>query len=97
VQDRAYYYPYKLDLLILRETASIIKEYSDFTTFAKRNTQVKTFECRIHESRWLEENDCLVYAVKANRFLRGDGKGINRNNAESSNRKNEYRQIQICY
>ena len=76
VQDRAYYYPYKLDLSILRETASIIKEYSDFTTFAKRNTQVKTFECRIHESRWLEENDCLVYAVKANRFLRGMVRGL---------------------
>jgi len=68
VQDRAYYYPYKLDLSILQEAASIIKEYSDFTSFAKRNTQVKTFECRIHESVWLEENDCLVYSVKQTVF-----------------------------
>jgi len=76
VQDRAYYYPYKLDFSILQEAASIIKTYSDFTSFAKRNTQVKTFECRIHESEWLKENDCLVYAVKSNRFLRGMVRGL---------------------
>ena len=76
VQDRAYYYPYKLDFPILQETASIIKTYSDFTTFAKRNTQVKTFECRIYESEWTKENDCLVYTVKANRFLRGMVRGL---------------------
>lgn len=69
--DRAFFFPYKLDLGKMREAASILKEYSDFTSFSKRNTQVKTFICNIMESEWQHENECLVYYVKANRFLRG--------------------------
>lgn len=69
--DRAYYFPFKLDVPLMQQAAEILKEYNDFTSFSKRNTQVKTFQCNILESRWLNENDCLVYNVKANRFLRG--------------------------
>jgi len=76
LQDRAYYSPYRLDIEKLKEAAEIIKEYKDFTSFSKRNTQVKTFECRILESEWLFENNCLVYHVKANRFLRGMARAL---------------------
>jgi len=76
LQDRAYYFPYRLDIEKLKEAAEIIKEYKDFTSFSKRNTQVKTFECRILESEWLFENNCLVYHVKANRFLRGMARAL---------------------
>lgn len=71
LEDRAYYFPYKLERAMLEEAASILKEYSDFTSFSKRNTQVKTFNCRILESEWIEEGDCLVFHVRADRFLRG--------------------------
>ena len=71
LMDRAYYFPFKIDVDKLQEAASIVKEYTDFTSFSKRNTQVKTFECRILHSEWLWENDCLIYQVEANRFLRG--------------------------
>lgn len=71
LKDIAFYYPYKLDIEILHQAAAIIKEYEDFTSFSKRNTQVKSFTCEIHESEWNLENDCLVYHVKAKRFLRG--------------------------
>lgn len=69
--DRAYYFPFTLDMELMQQAAVILKEYRDFTSFSKRNTQVKTFQCSILESRWIEENGCLVYNVKANRFLRG--------------------------
>lgn len=71
LQDRAFYFPYRLDLDKLQEAASVITAYKNFTSFSKRNTQVKTFECNIYESKWLSEGECLVYNVKANRFLRG--------------------------
>jgi tRNA pseudouridine38-40 synthase len=71
LKGRAFYFPYKLDLEKMKDAAELIKGYSDFTSFSKRNTQVKTFECSIYESEWLLENDCLIYHVKANRFLRG--------------------------
>lgn len=71
LRDRAFYFPYKLDMGKLHQAAGIIKEYQDFTSFSKRNTQVKTFICRILESEWKTERGCLVYHVKGNRFLRG--------------------------
>jgi tRNA pseudouridine38-40 synthase len=71
LNDRAFYFPYKLDIEKLNQAAAIIKEHEDFTSFSKRNTQVKTFICQIIESKWVWENDCLVYHVKGNRFLRG--------------------------
>ena len=69
--DRAFYFPYTLDLHSMQNAATILKEYSDFTSFSKRNTQVKSFVCEIKESKWLIEDECFVYQVKANRFLRG--------------------------
>jgi tRNA pseudouridine38-40 synthase len=71
LQDRAFYFPYRLSLERMKEAAGVVKEYTDFRSFSKRNTQVKTFECQIEESEWEVEGECLVYHVKANRFLRG--------------------------
>jgi tRNA pseudouridine38-40 synthase len=71
LKDRAYYFPYKLDMDLMKKGAKLIKKYEDFTSFSKRNTQVKTFRCKIEKSKWIEEDGCLVYEVRANRFLRG--------------------------
>ena len=71
LRETAFYFPYTLDISKLNQVAEIIKSYSDFTSFSKRKTQVKTFICEIMHSEWIWEGDCLVYYVKANRFLRG--------------------------
>jgi len=76
IQDRAYYYPYSLDIDLLQNVAKEIMQHTDFTSFSKRNTQVKSFLCTIYESEWITEADCLVYKIKANRFLRGMVKGL---------------------
>ena len=76
LQDRAYYYPYSHNIYLLQQAAKEIMNYVDFTSFSKRNTQVKSFLCNIHESEWLTQTDYLVYRVKANRFLRGMVKGL---------------------
>ena len=72
----AFYFPYALDLALMQNAATIIKEYSDFTSFSKRNTQVKSFLCDIKQSEWSIEGECIVYKVRANRFLRGMVKGL---------------------
>jgi tRNA pseudouridine38-40 synthase len=71
LKDRAFYFPYKVDFVKMREAAMVIKGYTDFTSFSKRNTQVKTFECCIEKSEWIMEGNAMVYRVIANRFLRG--------------------------
>ena len=76
LKDQAYHFPYKLDVELLNQAALIIQATSDFTSFSKRNTQVKTFECKILVSEWTFNDDCLIYHVKGNRFLRGMVKGL---------------------
>lgn len=75
-KEIAYYYPYSLDLEKLNEAAKIILENREFASFAKRNAQVKTFECNVLCSEWTLMGEELVYTVKANRFLRGMVKGL---------------------
>ena len=76
VADRAYYYPYKFDLDNLQLAASVLMEYKDFTSFSKKNTQVKTFNCTILKREWFLQDNLTVYNVEANRFLRGMVRGL---------------------
>lgn len=77
MQDRGWHYPYQLDLQLLNDAATLLKQHTDFTSFAKRNAQVFTHNCTIRESRWeLLEPDSLRYTVQANRFLRGMVRGL---------------------
>ena len=76
LHERALYYPYRMQQEILHDTAAIIKEYLDFESFAKRNAQVHTFNCRILQSYWERHGDELHYVVEANRFLRGMVRGL---------------------
>ena len=71
LKETGYYFPYSIDLDIINKASVLIKDYTDFTSFSKRNTQVKNFDCRILASDWQMDNDCLIYHVIANRFLRG--------------------------
>jgi len=74
--DRAFYYPYQLNINVLSEVAQMIESCKDFTSFSKRNTQVKSFDCTIFKSEWKQENGLLIYNVRANRFLRGMVRGL---------------------
>jgi tRNA pseudouridine38-40 synthase len=76
LEDRSYYYPYTLNMTLLNEAASLLLKFRDFTSFSKRNTQVKSFECEIFESEWVHRDGVIVYRVAANRFLRGMVKGL---------------------
>jgi tRNA pseudouridine38-40 synthase len=75
-KDTAYFYPYTIDFEKLQQAASIIQNTENFTSFSKTNTQVNNFICSIHKSNWQKKNNCLVYDVVANRFLRGMVRGL---------------------
>lgn len=71
LSDRAWYYPYPLNIEILQQAASVIIQHNNFLSFSKKNSQVHTHTCNIMQSTWLQQEDCLIYQVRANRFLRG--------------------------
>ena len=76
LNDVAYYYPFRVDVEVMKAAAEALTGYRHFEAFSKRNTQVKTYECKILESSWSEEGGALLYRVKANRFLRGMVRGL---------------------
>ena len=67
----SFFFPYKLDLERMQEAAAYLKSQTNFFAFAKTNTQVKNFECRILTSEWIIEEGRFTYHIEANRFLRG--------------------------
>jgi tRNA pseudouridine38-40 synthase len=96
LEDTAYYFPYKIDEDLLRQAAEMVKQYQDFTSFSKRNTQVNNFICKIIQSEWTREKNCLVYTVEANRFLRGMVRGLTGTMLQVGRRKltlNDFKQV----
>lgn len=60
-----------LDFALMNEAAQVLLEYSDFTSFSKTGTDVKTNICQLTEARWEQlKPDEWRFTVSANRFLR---------------------------
>ena len=55
----------------MNEAARILFDYTDFTSFSKLNTDVKTNNCRIMHAAWTKVDDVTwVFTIQADRFLR---------------------------
>ena len=68
--DLAYSLFGDLDIEKMNVAIEILKEYTDFTSFSKLHTQVKTNNCKITEAYWKQNEDLLVFNITADRFLR---------------------------
>jgi len=71
LEDRSWYYPYPMDGDSLSLAAKILMGTHDFTSFAKRNTQVHTHICTIINAGWERHSEGWEFRVEGNRFLRG--------------------------
>ncbi len=70
VQESSWYLRRKLDVDKMNEACAILFDYEDFTSFSKLHTDVKTNNCKIYHAKWKQQNNRLVFTVKADRFLR---------------------------
>jgi len=59
-----------LNFELMNKAASTLFEYSDFTSFSKSHTDVKTNLCRIIQAEWTQIGDVAVFTITADRFLR---------------------------
>lgn len=60
-----------LDYDMMNSAAQTLFDYTDFTSFSRLHTDVKTNNCKIMHASWerLDEHD-WVFTIKADRFLR---------------------------
>lgn len=60
-----------LDFEAMNRAASILFDYTDFTSFSKLHTDAKTNNCRIMQAEWMQEGEEeWVFTIQADRFLR---------------------------
>jgi len=62
--------PPDLDFDLMNEAAARLLDYTDFTSFSKLHTDVKTNNCRVTHAQWTREVDQWVFTITADRFLR---------------------------
>lgn len=68
--NQIYRYHSPLDFERMNEACKVLFEYTDFTSFSKLHTDVKTNNCQIMYARWHQEGDVWVFTIQADRFLR---------------------------
>jgi tRNA pseudouridine38-40 synthase len=68
--DTSFQYTVPLNVDLMNESAKMLFEFTDFTSFAKLHTDVKTNNCKIYQAVWEKQGDQLVFTIKADRFLR---------------------------
>ena len=67
----AYRFPQPLDFDKMNEAAQTLFDYTDFTSFSKLHTDVKTNNCRIMAARWEQVSPSKwQFTITADRFLR---------------------------
>jgi len=59
-----------LDIDLMNTAAAILLDHTDFTSFSKLHTQVKTNNCNVMEAAWEKRGNLLVFTIRADRFLR---------------------------
>jgi tRNA pseudouridine38-40 synthase len=59
-----------LDIAAMNQAARKLMEYSDFTSFSKLHSDVKTNNCHIMEAAWRAHSGKIIFTIKADRFLR---------------------------
>ncbi len=70
-----YHFSYRLfesiNFEVMNEAAERLHQYTDFTSFSKLHTDVKTNNCKIKFAEWKQKSDDeWVFTIEADRFLR---------------------------
>jgi tRNA pseudouridine38-40 synthase len=68
--DICWYYAGTLDLPLMNKAGAMLLNCTDFTSFSKLHSDVKTNNCLLSEAIWSEHGNQLIFTITGNRFLR---------------------------
>ena len=68
--ETAWEYLLPLQVDLMNKAAALLLKHSDFTSFSKLHTDVKTNNCRISKALWEDKGNQLIFTITADRFLR---------------------------
>lgn len=59
-----------LDVAAMDDAAAQLLQYTDFKSFSRVHTDVKTYNCRLSQAHWFDDDGDLIFEITADRFLR---------------------------
>jgi tRNA pseudouridine38-40 synthase len=68
--DKSYFFKKSLDIKKMNKCCDIMLQHTNFKSFSKSKTDVKTYDCKIYEAKWMLNKNSLIFKIKADRFLR---------------------------
>lgn len=68
--DSSWYLHGDINIEEMNKAGQILLNHTDFTSFSKLHTNVKTNNCRIYYASWEIKGSQLIFSIKADRFLR---------------------------
>ena len=68
--ETSWLYKGNLDLDKMKKASSVLQNFTDFTSFSKVGSDVKTNNCKIFFALWESQQTQLVFTIRADRFLR---------------------------
>jgi tRNA pseudouridine38-40 synthase len=69
--ETSYFFQSELNIDLMNKAGVLMKRYIDFQCFSKVKTDVQTFNCKIEFANWEQQDQTLLFHIKADRFLRG--------------------------
>ena len=61
----------ELDLKLLKSLSKVLCSEHDFTSFARKQTEVENKLCTVYNIHWKNSTDRIIFYIEANRFLHG--------------------------
>lgn len=70
LKEHSFYINKTLDIKAMNTAAAFLLDFTNFQSFSKSNTDVKTFNCKIDSAFWIQKEHRLIFTITADRFLR---------------------------
>ncbi len=75
-EDSSWFLQGYIDLDMMNKACGLLLKHSDFTSFSKMHSDVKTNLCRIFSAYWETADNGLIFTIRADRFLRNMARAI---------------------
>jgi tRNA pseudouridine38-40 synthase len=69
-EDSSWHLHGNININAMIEASWLLQNYSDFTSFSRLHTNVRTNICKIYKAGWEKNSNQLIFTIKADRFLR---------------------------
>lgn len=70
VNESSFHLSHTLNVELMNQACELLYQFSDYTSFSKLHTDVKTNNCKIKNALWFQDGYKLTFTITADRFLR---------------------------